>query len=101
MILQFDQFARSINLLRLLHTIPLPTYGRTTLPAVRLYVSAHSTLIIFSFFIIIVRAQKSLGLVNGSPDYAPVSAFLAPDVPARTHTYSADGRLYAYALPTT
>ncbi|KAF9446560.1 translation initiation factor eIF-2A [Macrolepiota fuliginosa MF-IS2] len=46
------------------------------------------------------RAQKALGLVNGSPDYAPISTFAAPDVPARTHTYSADGRLYAYALPT-
>lgn len=45
------------------------------------------------------RAQKALGLVNGSPDYAPVSSFTPPDVPARIYTYSADGRLYAYALP--
>ncbi|CAA7260971.1 unnamed protein product [Cyclocybe aegerita] len=45
------------------------------------------------------RAQKSLGLVNGTPDYTPVGGFVAPDVPARTQSYSADGRLYAYALP--
>ncbi|PPR05157.1 hypothetical protein CVT26_012243 [Gymnopilus dilepis] len=46
------------------------------------------------------RAQKSLGLVNGAPDFTPVAGFVAPDVPARTQTYSTDGRLYAYALPT-
>ena len=46
------------------------------------------------------RAQKSLGLVSGAPDYAPVSGFQSPDVAARTYAYSADGRLYAYALPT-
>ncbi len=51
-------------------------------------------------FVVAVRAQKSLGLVSGSPDYVPVSAFVAPDVPARIYLYSADGRLYAYALPT-
>ncbi|KAJ6567105.1 eukaryotic translation initiation factor eIF2A-domain-containing protein [Mycena capillaripes] len=45
------------------------------------------------------RAQKSIGLVGGSPDYvaAPIDV---PDVPARIYHYSADGRLYAYALPT-
>ncbi|PPQ86476.1 hypothetical protein CVT24_010162, partial [Panaeolus cyanescens] len=46
------------------------------------------------------RAQKSLGLVNGTPDYTPVNGFIPPDVPARTQSYSEDGRLYAYALPT-
>ncbi|TFK35523.1 eukaryotic translation initiation factor eIF2A-domain-containing protein [Crucibulum laeve] len=46
------------------------------------------------------RAQKSLGLVSGTPSYTPIPGFLAPDVPARTFIYSADGRLYAYALPT-
>ncbi|KAG5640917.1 hypothetical protein DXG03_006629 [Asterophora parasitica] len=46
------------------------------------------------------RAQKSLGLVNGTPEYNPVPGFIAPDVPARTFHYSADGRLYAIALPT-
>lgn len=54
----------------------------------------------FLIFVTAVRAQKTLGLVNGSPDYVPISAFVAPDVPARMYTYSADGRLYAYALPT-
>ncbi|KAG6915822.1 hypothetical protein DXG01_009655 [Tephrocybe rancida] len=46
------------------------------------------------------RAQKSLGLVNGTPDYELISGFVGPDVPARTFHYSADGRLFAYALPT-
>jgi translation initiation factor 2A len=56
---------------------------------------------LFSDFLTVVRAQKSLGLVSGSPGYEPVAAFDAPDVPARTYVYSADGRFYAYALPTT
>ena len=47
-----------------------------------------------------VRAQKALGLVNGTPDYNDVSGFVVPDVPARIQNYSSDGRLYAYALPT-
>lgn len=46
------------------------------------------------------RAQKSLGLVSGTPDYTPISGFESPEVAARTFAYSADGRLYAYALPT-
>ncbi|KAH9939423.1 translation initiation factor eIF-2A [Amylocystis lapponica] len=46
------------------------------------------------------RAQKSLGLVGGTPNYEQISHFAAPDVPARTYRYSADGRLYAYAIPT-
>ncbi|KAJ6630332.1 eukaryotic translation initiation factor eIF2A-domain-containing protein [Mycena sp. CBHHK59/15] len=46
-----------------------------------------------------VRAQKSIGLVGGSPDYIVVPGFEVPDVPARIYHYSADGRLYAYALP--
>ncbi|KAG5735456.1 Eukaryotic translation initiation factor 2A [Termitomyces sp. T112] len=45
------------------------------------------------------RAQKSLGLVNGSPNYEPLEGFAGPEVPARTFHYSADGRLFAYALP--
>lgn len=45
------------------------------------------------------RAQKSLGLVGGSPSYEPLDNFQAPEVPARTYQYSADGRLYAYAIP--
>ncbi|KAH7890149.1 eukaryotic translation initiation factor eIF2A-domain-containing protein [Phlebopus sp. FC_14] len=47
------------------------------------------------------RAQKSLGLVDGTPDYQPVSGFVGPDVPARTYHYSNDGRLFAYALAST
>ncbi|KAG6827789.1 hypothetical protein H0H87_003622, partial [Tephrocybe sp. NHM501043] len=46
------------------------------------------------------RAQKSLGLVNGTPDYDLLPGFVGPDVPARAFHYSADGRLFAYALPT-
>jgi translation initiation factor 2A len=46
------------------------------------------------------RAQKSLGLVNGTPTYHPVAGFISPDAPAKAMSYSADGRLYAYALPT-
>ncbi|KAF9265976.1 translation initiation factor eIF-2A [Marasmius fiardii PR-910] len=45
------------------------------------------------------RAQKSIGLVGGTPDYKPVEGFTAPDATTRTYAYSADGRLYAYALP--
>ncbi|KAH6899207.1 eukaryotic translation initiation factor 2A [Coprinopsis sp. MPI-PUGE-AT-0042] len=45
------------------------------------------------------RAQKSLGLVGGSPDYVPVAGFENPDTAAKTYAYSADGRLYGYALP--
>jgi hypothetical protein len=56
---------------------------------------------LFSLSPLAVRAQKSLGLVTGSPDYASVAGFVAPSESARTYTYSADGRLYAYALPTT
>ncbi|KAK7035995.1 eukaryotic translation initiation factor 2A [Favolaschia claudopus] len=46
------------------------------------------------------RAQKTLGLVGASPDYAIAPNFEVPDVAARVYHYSADGRLYAYALPT-
>ncbi|EGO21883.1 hypothetical protein SERLADRAFT_451892 [Serpula lacrymans var. lacrymans S7.9] len=45
------------------------------------------------------RAQKSLGLVGGTPNYVPVDGFQGPDVPARLYHYSSDGRLFAYALP--
>ena len=48
----------------------------------------------------LVRAQKALGLVNGTPDYTEVSGFVVPDTPARIQNYSADGRLFAYALST-
>ncbi|KAL1740538.1 eukaryotic translation initiation factor eIF2A-domain-containing protein [Schizophyllum fasciatum] len=45
------------------------------------------------------RAQKSMGLVTGAPDYSPVASFEIPDTAARTFCYSSDGRLFAYALP--
>ncbi|KAH9842442.1 eukaryotic translation initiation factor eIF2A-domain-containing protein [Rhodofomes roseus] len=45
------------------------------------------------------RSQKALGLVGGTPNYEPLDHFQAPDVSARTYQYSADGRLYAYAVP--
>ena len=37
--------------------------------------------------------------MGGTPNYEPLSQFPAPDVPARTYQYSADGRLFAYAVP--
>ncbi|KAH9857459.1 translation initiation factor eIF-2A [Lenzites betulinus] len=46
------------------------------------------------------RAQKSTGLVGGTPDYNPIDSFPQPDVPTRTFKYSSDGRLFAYAIPT-
>ena len=52
------------------------------------------------FFLFVVRAQKSLGLVGGTPNYQPLPGFESPDGAVRSYTYSADGRLYAYALPT-
>ncbi|KAJ8507762.1 hypothetical protein ONZ45_g9899 [Pleurotus djamor] len=45
------------------------------------------------------RAQKSLGLIGGTPEYKPVAGFADPEATARTYHYSSDGRLYAYALP--
>ncbi|KAA1475845.1 translation initiation factor eIF-2A [Dentipellis sp. KUC8613] len=45
------------------------------------------------------RAQKSMGLVNGSPTYEPVGNFQSPEVAGRTYQYSPDGRLFAYAIP--
>ncbi|KZT11167.1 translation initiation factor eIF-2A [Laetiporus sulphureus 93-53] len=45
------------------------------------------------------RAQKSLGLVGGTPNYEPIDSFQGPDDPARTYKYSPDGRLFAYAVP--
>ncbi|KAG2128803.1 eukaryotic translation initiation factor eIF2A-domain-containing protein [Suillus cothurnatus] len=46
------------------------------------------------------HAQKSMGLLGGTPTYMPIEGFAVPDVPARTYHYSPDGRLFAYALPT-
>jgi hypothetical protein len=46
-----------------------------------------------------VRAQKSVGLVGGSPTYDLIEGFEAPDATARTYQYSPDGRLFALAVP--
>lgn len=73
--------------------------GQIVLAAWCLIVESHEELSSNHFFSI-VRAQKTLGLVNGTPDYTAVFGFEVPDTPARIQNYSADGRLYAYALPT-
>jgi translation initiation factor 2A len=49
--------------------------------------------------LLLVRAQKCIGLVGGSPNYTSIDGFEAPDVPVRTYQYSSDGRLFAIALP--
>jgi hypothetical protein len=46
-----------------------------------------------------VRAQRSVGLVSGSPAYDPIEAFEAPDSTSRTYQYSPDGGLFALAVP--
>ncbi|KZT18898.1 translation initiation factor eIF-2A [Neolentinus lepideus HHB14362 ss-1] len=46
------------------------------------------------------RAQKSVGLIDGSPNYEPVPGFQTPETTARVYQYSPDGRLWALALPT-
>ncbi|KAF7791046.1 hypothetical protein EIP86_002006 [Pleurotus ostreatoroseus] len=46
------------------------------------------------------RAQKSFGLVGGSPNYEAIESFKGPEIPARTYQYSPDGRLFAYVLAT-
>lgn len=45
------------------------------------------------------RAQKSLGIVGGSPDYESAQGFEQPAATSRLYKYSPDGRLFAYALP--
>jgi hypothetical protein len=61
--------------------------------------SSRRSLRFFSDFYIVVRSQRSVGLVGGSPTYDLVEAFQAPDAPARTYEYSPDGRLFALAVP--
>jgi translation initiation factor 2A len=56
-------------------------------------------LLLFTDFYLVVRSQRSVGLVGGSPTYDLVEAFQAPDAPARTYQYSPDGRLFALAVP--
>lgn len=45
------------------------------------------------------RAQRSVGLVSGSPTFDPIEAFQALDTTARTYQYSPDGRHFALAVP--
>ncbi|KAG8861249.1 hypothetical protein FRB96_003199 [Tulasnella sp. 330] len=45
------------------------------------------------------RAQKSLGLVGGTPGYKTADGFVQPDHTARLYEYTPDGRLFAIALP--
>lgn len=47
-----------------------------------------------------VRAQKDFGIALSAPIYAPVDAFVKPDVHVRQFQYSSDGHLFAYTLPT-
>ena len=56
-------------------------------------------LLLFTDFYLVVRSQRSVGLVGGLPTYDLVEAFQAPDAPARTYQYSPDGRLFALAVP--
>jgi len=58
-----------------------------------------SVLFVQTDFGLAVRAQRSVGLVGGSPTYDPIEAFQAPDTTARTYQYSPDGRLFALAVP--
>jgi len=73
----------------LLRQAPLASLPDKTVPPMASQVSQQ-----YAF-----RAQKSLGLVGGSPNYASHPNFLVPDTSVRTYVYSADGRLYAYVLP--
>ncbi|KAG9007380.1 hypothetical protein FRB94_014407 [Tulasnella sp. JGI-2019a] len=45
------------------------------------------------------RAQKSLGLVGGTPHYETAEGFAQPEHTARLYKYTPDGRLFAIALP--
>lgn len=45
------------------------------------------------------RAQKSLGLVGGAPDYKVLEGYPPPEATARTYKYTSDGKLFAVALP--
>ncbi|SRR5713226_5662016 len=59
---------------------------------------AFPTFLLYTNFYLIVRSQRSVGLVGGSPTYDLVEAFQAPDTTARTYKYSPDGRLFALAV---
>ncbi len=61
--------------------------------------SAFSTFLLFTDSYLVVRSQRSVGLVGGPPTYDLVEAFQAPDATTRTYKYSPDGRLFALAVP--
>lgn len=58
-----------------------------------------SPFLLFTDSSLVVRSQRSVGLVGGSPTYDLVEAFQAPGATARTYQYSPDGRLFALAVP--
>ncbi|KZO89756.1 translation initiation factor eIF-2A [Calocera viscosa TUFC12733] len=45
------------------------------------------------------RAQKTMGMLGGSPSYDELENFPKPDVTSRMFQYTQDGRLFAHALP--
>ena len=45
------------------------------------------------------RSLKQLGLVTGSPVFAPVETFERPEAGVRAYAYSSDGRVFAFASP--
>lgn len=62
----------------------------------------YSVFVLYKLILILgiaVRAQRSVGLVSGSPAYDPIEAFEAPDSTSRTYQYSPDGSLFALAVP--
>jgi hypothetical protein len=61
--------------------------------------SVSPFLLLFADSSLVVRSQRSVGLVGGSPTYDLVEAFQAPGTAARTYQYSPDGRLFALAVP--
>ncbi|KAG8906244.1 hypothetical protein FRB99_007306 [Tulasnella sp. 403] len=87
----FSVIAGSIKLL-----YPWPPRSSTHVRRSRSYLKAPARPTIF----VLDRAQKSLGLVSGTPDYRSAEGFTQPDATARTYKYTQDGKLFAIALPT-
>ncbi|KAF7315000.1 Eukaryotic translation initiation factor 2A [Mycena indigotica] len=82
-------------------TMPVVTGVRSLcgyIEALTEFGGSHPLLERILFPLVPLRAQKTIGLVGGSPDYIVAPNFEVPEVPVRTYQYSADGRLYAYAL---
>jgi hypothetical protein len=61
--------------------------------------SAFSTFHQFTDFYLVVRSQKSVGLVGGSPTYDIVEVYQSPGATAGTYQYNPDGMLFALAMP--